>query len=74
MVTTDATEHRRHRYMEATFKGNHKTIVYLSGLFTTFTEHIRFRNMVAIFKGNYKTIVNPIFLCLLTTFRGNQKQ
>ena len=45
--------------MEATFRGNHKTIVTSVVLVTTYTVHTRSRNMKATFRGNHETTVYP---------------
>ena len=44
------TEHTWSRNMEATFRGNHTTLVYQSEMVTTYTEHIRSINMEATFR------------------------
>ena len=59
MVTT-YTEHPRSRNMDATFKGDHKTIV--NPMVTICTEHTRSRNIEATFKGNQKTIAYPSWI------------
>ena len=45
--------------MEATFRGNHKTTVYLNCNGYYRTEHTRYRNMEATLRGNHEIIVYP---------------
>ena len=60
------TEHTRSRNIEATFRGNHKTIITSVVMINRYNEHTRSRYLEFTFRRNLKATVYPVVL--VTTY------